>query len=210
MSVLPVKVVSTYIEVLEAAGLIPVSFQVESQAISRAVIKKGDRDTYLVVNLGEEKTGLCVVSDEVVQFASTFVLSKESSRHALEATASFALKASKEQDASCDEFWMKQVADEIQKLFSYWHTHEDKQGELGKKISRVILVGDHPNVGGCLGPVSSSVDVPVTIANVWVNTFSLDEFIPDIPLMHVAQNKNDDSSLKYAAAIGLALPQEHD
>lgn len=207
VSVLPVKVVSAYIEVLETAGIVPVSFQVESQAIARAVIKKGDRDTYLVVNLGEDKTGLYVVSDEVVQFASTFALSKESARRTLESTESFALKAPKEKDASCDEFWMKQVADEIQKLFSYWHTHEDKQGELGKKISKVLIVGDHLDVASCTGLVSSSIDVPVVIADVWVNAFSIDEFVPDIPRMPIEKSKNQDSSLKFAAAIGLALPE---
>lgn len=207
VSVLPVKVVSAYIEVLETAGIVPVSFQVESQAIARAVIKKGDRDTYLVVNLGEDKTGLYVVSDEVVQFASTFSLSKESARRTLESTTSFALKAPKEKDASCDEFWMKQVADEIQKLFSYWHTHEDRQGELGKKISKVLIVGDHTDVSSCTGLVSASVDVPVVIANVWENAFSVDEFVPDIPRMPIEKNKNQDSSLKFAAAIGLALPE---
>lgn len=207
VSVLPIKVASAYIEVLEGAGLTPISFQVESQAISRAVIRREDRDTYLIVNLGEEKTALYVVSDQIVQFATTFTLSKGSARNTLEGTPGFALKAPKEKDDSCDEFWTQQVADEIRKLFSYWHTHEDKQGELGKKISRVIVVGDHPSVGKCTGLVSSAVDVPVVIANVWVNAFSFDEFIPDIPLMPDVSGKDSESSLKFASAIGLALPE---
>jgi len=205
VSVLPIKVVSTYIEVLESAGLTPVSFEVESQAVARSVIKQGDKNTYLVVNLGLEKTSLYVISSNVVHFASTFILSKETTMRGLELTASFADKTALEKGASCDALWMQEVANEIQKLFSYWHTHEDKQGELGKHISKIIMCGDHPELGLCIGPVSSSSKVPVTLANVWTNAFSFDEFIPDIPLIN--GNGNKDSSLKYAAAIGLALPE---
>jgi Tfp pilus assembly PilM family ATPase len=205
VSVLPIKVVSTYIEVLEGAGLIPISFQVESQAIARSVIKKGDKSTYLVVNLGTEKTGLYVVSDETVHFASSFVFSEGSVKKGIESSDSFTLKVSKTTDASCDEIWMTEVASEISKLFSYWHTHEDKEGELGKQISKVFICGDHPNIQSCLGPVSNSVSVPVAIANVWTNAFSFDDFVPDMPRVHSKESK--DSSLKYAAAIGLALPE---
>lgn len=207
VSVLPIKVVSTYIEVLEGAGLTPTSFQVESQAIARSVIKRGDMETCLIVNLGEEKAALYVVSNELVQFASTFLLSKGSAMYTLESTPSFAIKALKEKEAFCDEFWMQQVADEIKKLFSYWHTHEDKQGELGKRISKVLIVGDHPNVLGCLGSISASVDVLVEIGNVWINAFSFDQFVPDLPLTSAVNEENTASSLKFAAAIGLALPE---
>ena len=53
VTVLPKKVVDTYAEVLDAVGITPLSFETEAQAISRAIIRKGDKDTYLVVNIGE-------------------------------------------------------------------------------------------------------------------------------------------------------------
>jgi len=207
VSVLPIKVAATYIEVLEGAGLIPVSFQVESQAVSRSIIKKGDKNTYFIVNLGKEKTGLYVVSNETVHFASTFVLNSASEKDVSKGSSSFVLKneIKKDEGDSCDELWVREVAEEIEKLFSYWHTHEDKQGELGKKISKVLVCGDHPEVGKCVSPIASAVNVPVVIANVWTNAFSFDDYIPEIPLIH--SEKNKDSSLKYAAAIGLALPE---
>lgn len=49
----------------------PVSFLIENQALTKAIIKENDAATYLVVNMGSKKTVLSIVSDQAVQFTST-------------------------------------------------------------------------------------------------------------------------------------------
>jgi len=71
VSVLPKKVVETYIEIFEGAGITPISFDIESQAIARAVVKRGDSRTQLIVNLNADKTGFYIAENEVVQFTTT-------------------------------------------------------------------------------------------------------------------------------------------
>ena len=62
VTVLPQKVVETYSQLLSDVGLIPLSFEIEAQAICRAVVSRGNVGTYLLVNLGEEKTGLFMIT----------------------------------------------------------------------------------------------------------------------------------------------------
>ena len=71
VSVLPQKVATDYLTAFSAAGLTPVAFDIESQAIARAIVPKGDEATQLIINLEGRKTGFYIVEDEVVQFSTT-------------------------------------------------------------------------------------------------------------------------------------------
>jgi len=48
--VLPKKIVSHFVGVLEAAGVKPLSLEVEPQAVARALISRGDSRTTLIIN----------------------------------------------------------------------------------------------------------------------------------------------------------------
>ncbi|MCK5059938.1 MAG: pilus assembly protein PilM [Candidatus Pacebacteria bacterium] len=69
--VLPAKVSTVYVDVLRAAGLTPLSLEIESQAIARAAVKKEDKRAILIVNLSNLKTGFYIVNEEIVHFSST-------------------------------------------------------------------------------------------------------------------------------------------
>ena len=71
VSVVSYEVVSTYTEALKSAGITPLSFTLESQAVSRALIPNGDNRALLVIYEGVDKTGLYIVQDGVVQFSTT-------------------------------------------------------------------------------------------------------------------------------------------
>jgi len=212
VTVFPAKVVETYTELLDAAGLSPLSFEVEAQAISRAVIKKGDRGTYLLVNFGESKTGLFIISEEVVHFTSTVAIGgthiTEAIAKSLSISPEEAVRVKRAQARVAEEknedlflsllSTLSALKDEINKLTIYWHTHKREGGEAGPKISKMILCGRDaaiPNFADFLSPTLKS---GVEVGNVWRNAFSLDEYIPPISFAE---------SLDYAAAIGLALPK---
>lgn len=214
VTVLPRKAVGVYVEILAAAKLVPLSFEIEAQAIARAVTAVGDRDTALVVNFGEHKTGLFIVSDEVVHFTSTVAIG---GRHITEAIAKYlsigtaeAVAIKQEHAAfksrkNIDLFFslmnaVSALKDEINKLSVYWSTHTDSAGEQGRNIAKIVLCGRDAGLSGFSDYLSLSLQSRVEVANVWQNAFSLDEYIPPLPF---------DESLDYAAAVGLALPKSH-
>lgn len=214
VTVLPKKVVEVYTELLDAAGLVPLSFEIEAQAISRAVVSKGDRDTHLIVNIGEGKTGLFIVSDEVVHFTSTVavggehfteVIAKHLSVSALEAESIKREPKAFKGRENADLFLaltktISVLRDEVSKLSVYWSTHKDPAGEVGKKISKIVLCGRDAGISGLAEYLALFFDSPVAVGNVWQNVCSFEDYIP--PLLF-------SESLDFAAAVGLALPKGH-
>lgn len=214
VTVLPRKVVETYTEILDAADLSPLSFEIEAQAVARAVIPSGDKGTYLLVNFGESKTGLFIVSGGVVHFTSTVAIG---GTHITEAIAKFlsvsveeAARIKHAETALADKKNMNlflslmnalsALKDEINKLSMYWRTHTSDGGETEPKITKMILCGRDAALPGFADYLSPALQSGVEVGNVWSNTFSLNEYIPPIQL---------GESLDYAAAVGLALPKGH-
>ncbi|CAN5145390.1 hypothetical protein BH11PAT3_BH11PAT3_0900 [soil metagenome] len=176
VSVLPKKVVETYIEVCESAGLVPVSFEVESQAIARAIVKRGDCRPQLVVNMQNEKTGLYVVEDEIVQFSST---------------PAFGVRL-------VDGVYPDIVSlkNEIRKVFAYWNTRLDKEGKPQQKIERVLLTGRGAANKDFVRALMEDIDIEHVLANVWINA---------LPHHQNTTPVESPESLMYSAAIGVAL-----
>jgi len=179
VSVLPKKVVETYIEVCESAGLVPVSFEVESQAIARAIVKRGDSRPQLIVNMEDEKTGLYVVEDEVVQFSST---------------PAFGVRL-------VDGVYPDIVSlkNEIRKVFAYWNTRLDKEGKPQMRIERVLLTGRGAANKDFVRALMEDIDIEHVFANVWINA---------LPQHNNTTSVDSPESLMYSAAIGVALPDK--
>lgn len=215
VTVLPRKVVDTYNELIVSAGLTPLSFEIEAQAVARSVVKRGDRTTCLIVHFGETKTGLFIVSDEVVHFTSTValgganiteVIAKYLSVSRTEAEAIKHEHAKLVDRKNMDLFFslmnaLSALKDEVNKLSVYWNTHkEPSSGDAPRKIERLILTGRDAGLSGFDDYLSLALRMPVTVGNVWSNTFTFDAYIPPIV---------SEESLDYAAAVGLALPKGH-
>ena len=71
VTVLPRKIIESYITLFESCGITILSFLLEPTAVSRSVVKKGDNAAYLVVNLKDTQTGISIVSEGAPQFTST-------------------------------------------------------------------------------------------------------------------------------------------
>jgi len=203
VSVLPIKVVNTYLESLHAAGLQPLLFEIESQAIARSVIPKDEDGGFLIMNLSQRKTSLYIVSDNVVQFTSTVSIGSESLKTA--PTDIFVEQregAKTEKNKKYVESFLSQypgaaaIKDEIEKLYNYWHGHKDEEGKMESKIKKIIICGDDSYREGLVRYLSFSLEIPVELANVWANVFSFDNYVPDISYK---------DSLRFSAAIGLTL-----
>lgn len=210
VSVFPKAVIGQYLDLYRASGLIPLSFEMEADAIARAVLRKGDMGCVMVVDFGKQRTGLSIVDRGAVQFASTVDVGGDILTHAIEKHFSVSYEEAEQikreetfvGHSDHQEFFaslmnsVSALADEMNKHFVYWHTHPDNKGRKNPLIERIILVGGDSNLGGFAEHLSLLLKTKMDLGNVWVNAFSLDEVIPDMPFS---------DSLSYPAAIGLAL-----
>lgn len=212
VSAFPSKVVMTYLDIIKAAGLKPVSFGVEAATLGRALIPHDNLGTFMIVNIGENRTGLSIVSHGVIQFNLTIMIGGSTLTEGLKKCFSVGdeeAKKIKEEKGfvksreNMELFFalmntVSAIKDEINKLFIYWQTHRNPPGSVGKGIEKIILCGRDANLAGFDEYLSLTMKVPVEIGNVWQNAFSYDDFIPPIPFL---------DSFGYAAAVGLALPE---
>lgn len=210
VTAVPRKVVDTYRELVEAAGLFPLSFEITAEAVSRAVIAKGDRGTHLVVTIGARSTELFIVSEEVVHFTSTVAVGGTHITAAIAKHFSVSISEAESikrehtafRDTKAMDLFMSfmhvvgALKDEVSKLSLYWQMHKDANGEAGKKIDRVILCGKDAALAGFADYFSLALEGGAEVASVWQNAFSFEDSIPKIAY---------DESLDYAAAIGLAI-----
>lgn len=187
VTVLPKDLVNAYITLFESAGITPISFDIESQAIARALIHRGDKQPNLIVNLSREKTGFYVVEDEVVQFSTTSAYSIG-------------------EDDSYPN--LNDLKAEMHKVLAFWGARSDplrlsdseasKSGQAGKKIENIILCGFGASKHDFVKKLMSGSEVPYALADVWQNMSASRSHIPQMSF---------DKSLEYASTIGLILPR---
>jgi hypothetical protein len=178
VSALPIKIVDLYVESLQKAGIPILSLEAKAQAIARSILPKFSEGTFIIAHFNLEKAGLYVVNNNVVHFTSTIMLEGES----------------KDNPAF--------LSNEIKKLEAYWVSVKESGNKKGnkeeKQIDQIIICGE--NFGDSMVPyLSTHHKVPVGLGNVWINVFDLDNSVPSIPF---------EDSLKYAPAIGLAMPMD--
>jgi len=205
------KVVTQYLSLISSSGLTPLSFELEGQALARAIIEKGNCDTFMGVDMGATRTGINIVSEGIVQFTSTVniggQLFTKTIAEALDMSFEDAKKF-KEQHGLTRKHDSKNMfdlltpvvstlRDEINRHYIYWRTHKDI-GDISsnKKIKKIILSGGEANVPGIKDYLSETLNVDIEFANPWVNVASLDEYIPQLSFR---------DSLRYVTALGLSL-----
>lgn len=213
VSVVPQSLIDQYIEIFEMAGMTPVSFLVENQALSKSIIKMGDPETALIVHVEDRKTVLSVVSKGFVHFTSTVKIGSEDFTAAImkeynvsrEEAIRMKTEKGEQKDGSQSTLFMSllntasALKDEIDRIVLYWQSYVEKKSRGDKQpIERIVLSGRDALINGFKEYLVATVRIPVETANVWTNIYDLDMRIPDINYME---------SLDYAIAIGLAMPK---
>ena len=214
VSVLPQNELKKYVDMFTDTGIMPVSFEIEAQAIARAVLPRGDKGTYMVIDFGDTRMGISIVSDEAVRFTSTINVGSDTISLAIQKHFSispeeaYRMKNEKKisKSAGDKEFFqavlstISIIRDEINKLYIYWHTHGmEERG--GGKIGKIVMCGGGANLAGLTDYLSASLKIKVEIANPWCNVNSFENYIPEIPA---------NEALGYASVIGLALASASD
>lgn len=206
----PRSVVENYLSVFKDSFMSVQSLELEAQAIARAVIKKGDPETYMIVDFGKTRTGIAIISQGAVAFTSTLgvggnLLNKmiqknfgTSAEEANKMKQQFGLQRNTE-NKEIFAVLLNSVSvlrDEIAKDILYWDTHKGKEGENHPAVKKIILCGGDANLLGLSEYLSISLKIKVEMANVWINITETQKYIPEISF---------GQSLTYATAFGLAL-----
>jgi len=153
VSVLPKKVAAAYIELFASAGMTIISFDVESQAIARAIMPSGERRTRMIINLETRKAGFYVVEDGFVQFSTTLV-------HELLSGATGA------------DFQTHDLKAEMRKVFAFWDAQVGKPGKGRSNIENAVLCGVGAGNEALVSELMKESPVGYTLADAWINTDS--------------------------------------
>ncbi len=198
-----------YYEVCQMADLKPLSFEVEAQAMSRAVISATEKDTTMLIDFGKTRTGVGILSEGSLLYTSTIDIGggqlSQSLRKVLGDLAESELTKIKNASGLIREVdntdvygalisTISVIKDEIASRMQYWHTKGNNRDK--RRIKKIILCGGSVNLKGLPEYLTESLNVPCERADVWANAFRTDLVIPPIDKRH---------SYGYATAIGLAL-----
>lgn len=203
------ETVDAYYTACQKAGVTPLSFEVEAQAIARAAIQEGDVGTYMIVDFGKTRTGVGIVNRGLLLYTSTIDIGgnhlstalrkqlgemEEDDLTDIKNTEGLTKGA---EDTPVYEALLETVTgikDELAARINYWNDrHADKADRF---IEEIILCGGSSNLKGLPEYLRTALDIDASRANVWTNTFSLEEYVPEIDRLH---------SYGYATAVGLGL-----
>lgn len=204
------ETIINYYEACRSAGFIPLSFEVEAQAIAHAAVCAGDMGTYLIVDFGKTRTGVGIMHRQSLMYTSTIDIGGRELSAALRAklgdiAESELTKIKNEkgllQTGDAEDVYeailptVQALVEELDARVTYWNTGASSQNE-DREIERMILCGGSANLAGFTEYVEEMLGIETEHAQVWQNAFSLDEHIPPITKRY---------SYGYATAIGLAL-----
>ncbi len=206
----PKNIIESYLAIFEHSQIRVQSLELEAQAIARAVVKRDDLGTYMIVDFGEKRTGIFILSKGVVMFTSTLDVGgtmlndaiaknfKVSPEEAEKMKREYGLQRNTENKEIFSVLLntVSILRDELVKHFLYWHTHKDEEEKSNPPIQKIILCGGDSNLIGLSDYLSVSMKNKVEMANVWVNIIDTEKYVPDIDFKR---------ALSFAAALGLAL-----
>ena len=202
----PRSLVDSYMEALTAAGLEPISYEIESLAIARATLtKEQQKETYIVLDLGKTRSTLMLADHGVVKFSTTV-------RYAGKDLTTFIadeLKISKDQAEKAKTLFgldpvrgkglLRQVlaphidalAKKVAEAEDFYTDHGDGQGN----IAGVILTGSGAMLRGIDQELAARLQHPVKLQPSWIIE-ELQRVDPEITV---------EIGYTYSNVIGLAL-----
>jgi len=206
IAALPKTIVDSYLSSLKKAGLRPVAFEIESQAIARALVEKEmSKEPLLLVDLGANRTNFIIFSGYSLGFTSTTQVSSQRFTEAIAKSLKVDLKEAEElkikHGVSGDKVGKKifevlypllvELSTQTEKYLDYCRVH------YGQEVKNILLCGGGANTKGLPDFLSVYLKLTVKRGNPWTNILSNQQ-------KEVSQLPYDES-LRYTTALGLAL-----
>lgn len=201
--------IESYLSVFDKAGLVPISFEIEAQAIARAVIPSGDNSPVMIVDFGDARTGVSISKDGRVYLATTLEIGGVDLTNMIAKNFSLSFEEAEKmkhkyglnQGSKAQNIFpailngISVLRDEINKQYTYWETHNTDNIKQ-EKINHIILCGGDANLAGLSDYLELSMKIKVENANVWVNILNTEDSVPEMSF---------EESLSYATVLGLLL-----
>ena len=201
-----------YLSVFQKADLVPLSFELEAQAMARIAIPADDPSTVMIVDFGESRSGLSIASNTQVYFTTTLDIGGDTLTNMIAKNFSLSFQKAEEMkrlytlgsDANINDIFpiilngVSVLRDELDKHYIYWKTHNDVNV---KAINRIILCGGDSNLQGLAEYLQASMKVKVSHLSAWTNISDMNLSVPDMSFQE---------SLGYATVLGLALGDYED
>jgi type IV pilus assembly protein PilM len=209
VAVYALETIESYYEACLRAGLTPLAFEIEAQAIARAAIPRHKKDTHMIVDFGKTRMGIGIVYNNNLMYTSTIELSgaqmstdmrevlgdvAESELTNIKNTKGLTHTLENEPVAKVLEKYANSVSDDLSIRMHYWDSRGIDPEE--RKIKKVFICGGSSNLLGLPEFLTMKLKTPAERAQVWTNVMELEEKIPPITRRY---------SYGYATAIGLAL-----
>ena len=205
------ETIQKYYDACTEAGLRPVSFEVEAQAMARSVVPADATGATMVVDFGKTRTGIGIVYKSTLLYTSTIDIGgdqlsqslrrvlgddiAESELTRLKNTEGLVRGVESSDVSNALLSIVSVIKDELSTRMQYWHMRMGNDVKE-RRITSLVMCGGSVNMKGLPAYLSETLNIPCVRGNVWENTMSLDTNIPPIDLRH---------SYGYATAIGLAL-----
>lgn len=201
--------INGYFEACREAGFYPLAFEVEAQAIARAVVPASYHGVTMIVDFGQTRTGIGITYRGTLMFTSTIDIggahmSEALRKHMGDREEKELTRLKNEEgllrtrgDGSALEAILSCVAplkDELGVRVNYWNLRGEGTSE--REVQKIILCGGSSNLAGLPEYLAEELRIETERASVWTNALSFSEEIPPITRRY---------SYGYATAIGLAL-----
>lgn len=209
----PKKIVNSYVSCLKKAGLIPISIEVEAEAVARALVKNETSASPIVLlDFGKTNTDFIVFYGRSVCFTCSIQVSSHQMTKAIAENLKIDLDraekikirydlSEREKNNKSKEIFnaispvLNELTAQIKKYLNFYQDHAShKHFFPAGKIERFFLCGGGSNLKGLDGFLSNNLGLPVETGNFWLNFLS--------------RRKHKDffkNILTFTNAIGLAL-----
>ncbi|HJV32823.1 MAG TPA: type IV pilus assembly protein PilM [Patescibacteria group bacterium] len=203
----PKQIVDSYSSALEAAGLVPVAFEIEAQAIVRSVIpqKEDGERTIGIVDFGATRSSFIVYDKGTIQFTVSIPLSGDVVTRRIAESLSVEVPEAERTKRQCGvdahkcgtklwsimEPFLSEMADRIIDAVNFYRDHFPG----GRPLDEIVLCGGGANMARMDELLSDLTKTPVRRADPWVN---IDPGRSPLP---------PEIILSSTTAVGLALRQ---
>jgi type IV pilus assembly protein PilM len=213
---LPRTTVDSYVSVLEKAGLVPKVLEIESLALSRALIKDEIAvHPVMIADIGTVHTKLSIFAGRSLRFATSVPISagrftesiasvlhiEKNQAEELKLTQGLE-RTGKGTDAQVFNALVPLMTDfveQIKKYMDYYISHASHHHTTTKKsgIHTLILSGGGANLKGLPQFLTKQLQVETTLGNPWINIMPTPYV--ELPPLSLAESQS------YSTVLGLAL-----
>lgn len=183
VSAAPRDLVDSYNRLFVEAGLVPLSFEPESLALVRCLIKRGMQGgPVLIVDLGHTRTSFIIYAGGSIRFTSSVQISGNIMTENIKRDLKIGVREAemlkqkvgldKSNDKRVFEAIMPAVTDLKEQISKYLNFYSDHTSHLhsGKsEVTRILLSGGGACLKGLDDYFSSSLKIPVEIADPFIN-----------------------------------------